>query len=231
MSLALTALITGTDTDVGKTWVTRALAHAIRSAGQRVIAVKPIETGCDATVGAREDGVLLAQAAGQVEPAHAIIRLAPPLAPALALDDTDTGIDFDALILKIERYAKSADVTLIEGAGGLLSPLTWEWNVTDLAQTLGAKVLVVAPDRLGTINHTLLTLSALELSGLPVLGVVLTAPEAADRSTGTNAAAIARLSGIDRIVMAPRTDDLDAAARAVAPVLEWIGRPIGQSAE
>ena len=196
-------LITGTDTGVGKTWVACALAHALRAGGQRVVAVKPVETGCGAAVGDAEDGVLLARAAGQAEPAHAIIRLAAPVAPALALDEADAGIDFDSLVLRIERYAKGADVTLIEGAGGLLSPITWEWNVTDLAQALGARALVVAADRLGTINHTILTLSALELAGVPVLGVVLTAPATPDRSTGTNAAAIMRLSGIEHVITVP----------------------------
>ncbi len=120
------------------------------------------------------------------------------------------------MVLRIERYAKGADVALIEGAGGLLAPITWEWNVTDLAQALGAKALVVASDRLGTINHTLLTLSVLELSGIPVPGVMLTAPERADRSTGTNAATIARLSGINRVMTTPRTDDLATAANTFA---------------
>jgi len=220
-------LVTGTDTGVGKTWVARALAHGIRAAGRRVVAIKPVETGCgasgDAGVSATEDGVLLAQAAGQAEPAHAIIRLPAPVAPAIALDEADTGIDFDSLVLRIERYAKDADVALVEGAGGLLSPITWEWNATDLAQTLGARALVVGVDRLGTINHTLLTLSALELSGTPVVGVVLTPPAEPDRSTGTNAAAIARLSGIHRVIVAPRTERITEAAEALAPVMEWLG--------
>lgn len=223
MSQTRMVLVTGTDTGVGKTWVACALTNALRAAGQRVAALKPVETGCGETVGDSEDGVLLAHAAEQTEPAHAIVRLPAPVAPALALDDADTGIDFDSLVLRIERYTKGADVAVIEGAGGVLAPITWEWNVTDLAQALGAKALVVASDRLGTINHTLLTLSVLELSGIPVLGVVLTAPKVADRSTGANAAAISRLSGIDRVVTAPRTDDLTAAADALAPIVDWLG--------
>jgi len=81
---------------------------------------------------------------------------------------------------------------------------------------------VVAVDRLGTINHTLLTLGALELAGLELAGVVLTAPETPDPSTGANAAAIARLAGIDRIVTVPRRADPSAAARDVQPIIGWI---------
>jgi dethiobiotin synthetase len=215
-------LVTGTDTGVGKTWVACALAQKLRAGGRTVVAIKPIETGCRDGTANEEDGQRLARAAGQTEPARAIVRLAAPVAPALALDEADTGIDFDSLILRIERYAESAEITLIEGAGGLLTPLTWEWNATDLAQSLSAKALVVAADRLGTINHTLLTLSALELTGIPIVGVVLVAPEAADRSTGTNAAAISRLSGIDRVVMMARDYDTDGAV-AVTTVADWIG--------
>jgi dethiobiotin synthetase len=192
MAATAPILVTGTDTGVGKTWVGCALARGLRAAGRRVVAIKPVETGCgepgDETIGDSEDGVLLAGATGQAEPAHAIVRLPVPVAPAVALDVADTDIDFDSLVLRIERYAKGADVVLIEGVGGVLAPITWEWNATDLAETLGARALVVAADRLGTINHTLLTLSVLELSGIPVLGVVLTTPAVADRSTGTNAA-------------------------------------------
>ena len=230
-------LITGTDTGVGKTWVGCALARAANAAGYRVAAIKPVETGCGAAAsehaagesaaGETEDGVLLAKAARQSAPAHAIIRLREPLAPAAALDEADTGIDFDALVLRIERYTKGADLVLLEGAGGLLVPITWEWNIADLAEAAGAGALLVAADRLGTINHTLLTLSALELAGIPVLGIVLTPPAVADRSTGTNAAAIARLSGIERMLAVPRTNDTDTAREAMGPVLKWVENVAG----
>ena len=84
--------------------------------------------------------------------------------------------------------------------------------------------MVVGEDRLGTINHTLLTLSALELAGIPCAGVVLTAPETTDRSTGANAAAIARLSGVDRVIALPRAADPSDAAGSMAQVVGWLGR-------
>jgi dethiobiotin synthetase len=220
----MTILVTGTDISVGKTWVACALARALRDAGKRVVAIKPVETGCSGEPGESEDGVRLAQATGQNQPAHAIIRLPTPLAPVLSSERAGAEIDFDALVLKIERYAESADYAIIEGAGGLLAPITWEWNLADLARVLGARALVVAADRLGTINHTLLTLSALELAGIGCVGVVLTTPEKKDQSTGQNGAAIARLSGIDRVVTLPRSGADAAAAVSVIPVIEWMGR-------
>ncbi len=224
-------LITGTDIGVGKTWVACALARALRNADKRVIAIKPVETGCSGQPSKSEDGARLARATGPSQPAHAILRLPDPVAPVLSSERAGAEIDFDALVLKIERFADEAEYALIEGAGGLLAPITWEWNMADVARALGASALVVAADRLGTINHTLLTLSALELAGISCAGVVLTTPgkardqgEGKDESVGSNAAAIARLSGLDRIVSLPRVGDDKAAAESIIPVIDWLAR-------
>jgi dethiobiotin synthetase len=216
-------LVTGTGSGVGKTWVTCALALALGSAGKRVIAVKPVETGCSGAPGDREDGVLLAQATGQSQPSHAIFRLTEQVPPALASDRSGITLDFDALISKIERYGQNAEYLLVEGVGGLLVPVTWEWNMVDAARALGACALVVAVDKLGTINHTLLTLSALELAGVPCAGVVLTTPELPDQTTGSNGAAISRLSGVDRVVGAPKSAYPDR-SEAMRRVVGWLGR-------
>ncbi len=220
-------LITGTDTGVGKTWVGRALGRALSAAGRRVVAIKPVETGCSDATALTEDGALLSAATGQAEPQAALHRFAAPVAAALAAEAEGEAIDLDALLLRIEALGESADLVLIEGAGGLLSPITWEWNVVELGRALGATALVVGPDRLGVINHGLLTLSALELAGVEMTGFVLTAPETPDASTGTNAASIARLGGLDRIVTLPRRADPAAAVRDVEPILGWLGDPIG----
>ncbi|HEV8456224.1 MAG TPA: dethiobiotin synthase [Gemmatimonadales bacterium] len=217
-------LITGTGTGVGKTWVACALIRALRDLGKQVIAIKPVETGRSGQPSDWEDGVRLAKATGQQQPAQAIIRLPLPGAPVLGGEGVESAIDFDALLLKIERYIDGAEFGLVEGMGGLLTPVTWEWNMTDLARDLGACALVVAEDRLGTINHTLLTLSALELAGIPCAGVVLTTPETTDRSTGVNAAAIARLSGVDRVMAVPRAADPGDAAAPMVQVVGWLGR-------
>jgi dethiobiotin synthetase len=216
-------LITGTGAGVGKTWVGQALALALRGAGKRVVAVKPVETGCVGPPGDREDGVLLARATGQSQPAHAIFRLPDEVPPPISGDRSGITIDFDGLVLKIERYGENAEFLLIEGVGGLLAPVTWEWNMVDLARALGACALVVGVDRLGSINDTLLTLSALELAGVPCAGVVLTAPEAPDQSTGANAAAIARLSGLDRVVATPKTA-YPGQSEEMRTVVGWLSR-------
>src|SRR5688500_14002315 len=106
-------LITGTGPRVGKTWVGQALALALRSAGKPVVAVKPVETGCSGPPGDREDGVVLARATGQSQPAHAIFRLPEAVPPTLSSDRSGITIDFDGLVLKLERYGENAEYLLI----------------------------------------------------------------------------------------------------------------------
>jgi dethiobiotin synthetase len=215
-------LVTGTDTGVGKTWVTRALGRALVTAGRRVVAIKPVESGCDGRSWSEEDGVLLAAATGQVLPYAALRRMAAPVAPAMAAEAERLVIDFDDLLLEIESHSAGSEIVLVEGAGGLLAPITWEWGIVDLARALGASALVVASDRLGTINHTLLTLGALELSGIPLLGVALTTPAEPDRSSGANAAAIARMAGHDRVLALPRQVDPFKPSASLAKVVRWV---------
>jgi dethiobiotin synthetase len=222
-----TVLITGTDTGVGKTWVGRALGHALRAAGRRVVAIKPVETGASDAGAGFEDGALLAQATGQAEPLAALYRFSARLPPALSAEPAGEALDLDAMLLRLEALSAGAEVVLMEGTGGLLTPMTWEWTVVDLARALGATALVVGADRLGTLNHALLTLSALELAGIEVAGMVLTAPEVPDPSTSTNAAAIARLAGIDRIVSLPRLRDPALAVTEVGRIIRWIVPPNG----
>jgi dethiobiotin synthetase len=220
-------LVTGTGSGVGKTWVTRALARTLLRAGRRVIAVKPIEVGCDAS-SESPDGELLATATGQEEPRTALVRYGEPLPPALAAERHGDPADIDVLLLQLEPLRSLADVILMEGTGGLLEPITWEWNAVELARSLGAGALVVGTDRLGTINHTLLTLGALELAGVGVHGVVLTGAARPDASTGANAEAIVRLSGLDRVTATPYEPDPFAAAEwdALAEVAAWVINPL-----
>jgi dethiobiotin synthetase len=127
--------------------------------------------------------------------------------------------DLAVAIEEVREIAAGAELTMVEGAGGLLAPLTWRETLLDVARTLAAPVLLVAADRLGTLNHTLLTLAALEHSGTPCLGVVMNAlPRVGggDASRGSNAGALRRVR-----------PDLRVAATAhpkwVREVMEWVG--------
>jgi dethiobiotin synthetase len=217
-----TVLVTGTDSGVGKTWIACALARALRQAGRTVTGVKAVETGCGEAADSAEDGVRLAAATGQREPVRALRRFRAPVAPAVAAELEGGILDLDELAAEIESLTEHTDLLLLEGAGGLLVPFGWDWNIVDLAQAFQATVLVVASDQLGTINHTLLTLSALDLAGLRVAGIVLNTPAQPDATTGSNAAAIARLSGIDRIREVPRVHQPDEASPWLVEVAGWL---------
>jgi hypothetical protein len=116
----------------------------------------------------------------------------------------------------------------VEGAGGLCSPLVWDADLLDLAAALGASILLVGSDRLGVVNHVVLTINTLLAGSEPLLGVVLTAPETGDASTGTNADALRRVlggresdKGYDRVVMVGRGDWRNAGGE-LDPVVSWV---------
>jgi dethiobiotin synthetase len=215
-------LVVGTDTDVGKTWVTAAVARALKELGQQVVAVKPIETGCAEEPGPEEDGARLATATGQSGPRRSLVRLPGLVAPAIAADQAGISLDYDDLVARIRSLAAPDTLLLVEGSGGLLSPLTWADNHLDLAHSLEARVLLVAADRLGTLNHTLLALRVLQAERIPVLGIVLNQVDAADQSTRTNAAALVRLAEHVPVVTVPRLADPARAAEAVKEVAGWL---------
>jgi dethiobiotin synthetase len=213
-------VVTGTDTAVGKTWVTAALARALARSGATVRAIKVVETGCSDAHRDTEDGVILARATGQDAPLEALYRFRDELSPAVAAERAGQVLDFDELLMAVERYASRCDLLLLEGASGLLAPFPGEWCLVDIAQAREARALVVGSDRLGTLNHALLTLGALELAAVPVVDTILTPPAKADSSTGSNAAALKRLSGVARVVTVPRTSDPETAADSLADVAE-----------
>ena len=169
--------ITGTDTGVGKTVVTAALAAVLRADGVNVGVMKPIATGCvrrrEGLVS--EDAEFLAKAADAPEPLDEIspIRLAEPLAPTVAAARAGVELDLLPMWRAWDRLKRAHDVMLVEGIGGALCPVTPRQSVADLAQRFHLPVLVVARPVLGTINHTAMTVEVLRARGLEVAGIVL----------------------------------------------------------
>ncbi len=214
-------VVTGTDTEVGKTTVGVGLVTLLAARGRNVLAIKPVESGCAETPGPDEDGVRLARAIGQDEPRQALTRLRKPVAPPVAADEEGVALDHRAWCDRIRALAEDREIVLVEGAGGLFSPLTWEATTRDLATTLGASTLVVAADRLGCINHVLLTVEALRAEDVEMLGVVFSAPETPDESTGANAAALGRFAPDLRTASVPRLADPTDAVAHLNPVADW----------
>ncbi|MEM7599998.1 MAG: dethiobiotin synthase [Verrucomicrobiota bacterium] len=180
--MAKAVFITGTDTDVGKTWVAVRLVTLLRERGINAVGMKPIECG------SYDDSKVLhrvSAAAGitleQVNPVH----LDEPVAPAAVSSPVE--IRFDELKSAFEAVSDQADFVVIEGAGGWLVPIDGEKTVADLAVSFDLPVAVVAANRLGCLNHTLLTGGAIQSAGLDCLGVFLNLFGEEDLSQQTNA--------------------------------------------
>lgn len=213
--------ITGTDTGVGKTFVACALACALKRSGMDVGVMKPVETGCVERNGGLvpADALALKAAAASADPLDTInpYRFAEPLAPNVAARNTEREIDLTIIKERFEDLSSVHDLVLVEGAGGLLAPVTDSETTADLVVQLGLPLIIVAPSRLGCINHTLLTVRVAEQKGIPVLGIILNHPaplDAADLSTQYNLDEIKRLSGVPVLGEVPYMEEGEKAGGA-----------------
>jgi dethiobiotin synthetase len=181
--------VTGTDTGAGKTFVTAALARRARAAGKRVFAFKPIETGCDVVNGrlAGADQELISAAAGdwQTGALRGVYQLVNPVAPYVAAQLESLQLDLGRII-EVANSVVDADVVLIEGAGGWRVPITEHEDMSSLAKRLDVEVVIAARGGLGTINHSLLTIEAVERDGLKIAAVVLSRRPDEDREFALN---------------------------------------------
>jgi dethiobiotin synthetase len=191
--------ITGTNTGVGKSHVTRLIARALIRAGHKVGVYKPVATDCkrDGMDVVAPDAIKLWEAAGRPGKLEDVCpqRFVAPLAPPISARLEGREVDRDLLRSGIEMWRECSDVVLVEGAGGLLSPMSDEDDNSTLAAEFGYPLVVVAVNELGTINATLLTLIGAKtlLPQVPIAGIVLNRlklfPD--DESTKTNADEIA----------------------------------------
>jgi dethiobiotin synthetase len=217
--------ITGTDTGIGKTVVTCALAARARQLGRRVAAMKPVESGIDTR--SREHGApasdaeRLRAACGGVHDL-ALVRpyvLEEPLAPMVAAQRAGVTLSPHELDRAREALEHEQELLLVEGAGGLLVPITAQLSYADLFSRWQCDVVLVAGNKLGVLNHVLLTVQAVERAGLHLTAIVLStidhaAPTVAE---GTNFEVLQQLlPGVPlfRFPWVARADDLDQLALA-----------------
>jgi dethiobiotin synthetase len=166
--------VTGTGTEVGKTVVAAAIARTVADSGRKVAVFKPCVTGLEEEV--EPDHELLRRAAGsdQSDEEIAPYRYRPPASPHLAAELAGEEIESGRLLDAAHAAAEGADFLVCEGVGGLLVPLAPGYLVRDLAVALGHPLVIAASPGLGTINHTLLTISSARAAGLEIASVVLT---------------------------------------------------------
>lgn len=165
--------ITGTDTAVGKTLVTAALARSLKRRGLDIGVMKPVETGV--VQGRPSDAVRLARAA-QVSDVLDLVRpyaFRLPVAPFDAARAERRTIKMSTIVRAYQQLHARHDLLLVEGAGGVHVPITSTMDVLDLIETLKAPVVVVGRAGLGGVNHAMLTLNALRARTIPILALVL----------------------------------------------------------
>lgn len=210
--------ITATDTGVGKTVVSCAIAHALSKRGHRVGVSKPFATGCrkDREGLVNEDAEALAHFANASQSLEVInpIRYLPPLAPAVAAEQENRPPDLAALGRSLKMLDKKSDVLVIEGVGGAFVPLVEDATVIDLMRHLQLPAVIVTRAVLGTLNHTMLTVHALRTARIPIAGVVINGYDAdvadqQDASVATNRQWIERMTRLPTLAVLPRCQERD----------------------
>ena len=166
--------ITGTDTGIGKTFVSVALLHALRGAGLRAVGMKPVASGCVATAeGLRNEDALALQSASSGSPDYADVNplaYAAAVSPHLAAAAEGRRVELAPVQAAYARLVARADVVVVEGVGGWLAPLSDTLVAGDLARVLGLPVILVVGLRLGCLNHALLSARAIAADGCTLLG-------------------------------------------------------------
>jgi dethiobiotin synthetase len=226
--------ITGTDTGVGKTILSAALLAAMAAEGKRIRAYKPVLTGLEdpSEIAARgdwpADHELLAAMAGMDPEEVAPLRYGPAVSPHLAAQLAGERIDPMQLIAGADE---GEGILIVEGVGGLLTPLAEDYTICDLAVALSLPLLIAARPGLGTINHTLLTLRHARAAGLQVRAVVLTPwPAEPTEMERSNRSTIAGMGAVEvaglPLVRGPDSSEL---ARAGAELLTELTRQTAEA--
>ena len=161
--------VAGTDTEVGKTYVSVLLAKFFRKKGLKVGAFKPVESGVENNP--EPDYIKIAKAAGDVE--KPFYTLSKPIAPFFAAKYDNIDINIDKIIEFAKKDSDKYDVYIVEGAGGLFVPVAENEMIIDIIEKLGFNVILVGRTNLGTVNHTLLSIEALERRKIIIKDIIL----------------------------------------------------------
>lgn len=232
--------VTGTDTGVGKTIVTAALARFCTGQGLKVGVMKPVETGVTDPARPGEDASLLSWAARAADPETLVApyRLALPVAPAQAAHTAGVHIDPELIAARLSALSQGKDLLLIEGAGGLMVPLQGGYLIADLIRDLGLPVLLVTHPRLGTLNHTLLTTFAARGMQLDLAGLIINRmPPQPGPAESEAPHMLAALASADLLAVLPEVagsseEQVEALAEEIRqlPTLPWLLNALGVNA-
>lgn len=201
--------ITGTDTDVGKTFVTAGIAAVMQGLGYKTSVYKPVQSGCIV-----ENGELIPPDLNFVNFIDSNItvkssyNLLHPVAPALAAMLENVRINRNDIVRDYRELCKKSDFVIVEGAGGLLVPVYQDFLIRDLVKLLDLPLVIIARPDLGTVNHTLLTIEAAKKQGINVLGVIISnyPKDTDDISIKAAPGLISELSGVKILGILPHIE-------------------------
>ncbi|XGI83514.1 dethiobiotin synthase [Halorutilales archaeon Cl-col2-1] len=201
--------VAGTDTGVGKTVVAGGIVRYLKDKGFDVNAVKPVESG------GSDDAEFLSAASGDPVDEVCASVLEEPLAPRVAAEIEGCDLGYDSVLEHVVSRLSEDGFTVVEGIGGVRVPLDDGKEVIDLIEDLGVPVLIVTRPSLGTLNHTALTVEAVERRSLDVSGIVINRyPENPDTAERTNPDEIEMMTGIDVVGKIP---DIGVSEERVTP--------------
>lgn len=219
--------ITGTGTDVGKTFVAASLIRHLRQMGRTVDAIKPVVSGFDPTQPATSDPGMLLRALGLPVTMEEIERISPwrfraALSPDMAAEREGRRIDVDAVI----AYCRTAidqrrDIMLIEGVGGIMVPLDAERTILDVMMALQIPLIVVAGSYLGTISHTLTAVDALYRRSMTVMAIIVSETPGSTVPLDDTVAAIRRF--VEPVIALPRQRQASRAGPSAAAFSQIFG--------
>ncbi len=206
--------IIGTDTGVGKTVIAAGIALVARERKMRIGVMKPVATGCFDREGQllSHDTLFLLEASGANS--HELanpVRFRNPLAPLAAAREEDGSVDTSHILRAYEELHENFDYVIVEGIGGLMVPFTENYFVSDLIKEFDLPVVIVSRTKLGTINHTLLTIESAKSKGLTVKGIIFNNfnEGALSIDEKTSPRIIEDLSGVPVLGMVPSIEGLD----------------------
>ena len=168
--------ISGTDTDVGKTYVTAGLARAIRNKGIDVGIMKPFAAGTQEKTGYKSKDVQILSEAAMIQDDETLINpffFPIPASPYTAIQNLGVDIDIKLAINSFEKLKESHDMLLVEGMGGVMTPILKDYFIANLIKEMNLETILVSSSRIGTVNHTIMTCNMCQKFGVPIRGIII----------------------------------------------------------